>query len=82
MCMCITRLITNHAPISEYGLRFFPKELFACTYGDYSIETRRHILFDYTWYNKSWNPKRKSLKDFLMFLKFNPEVFCFQESIF
>ena len=31
MCVCITRLIMNHAPIGEYRLRFFPKEPFACT---------------------------------------------------
>lgn len=52
ICMCITRLVTNHAPIGEYRLRFLPKELFIYTYRDYPIKTRRHILFDCTWYNK------------------------------
>ena len=48
MCTCITRLITNHASIDKYRLRFFSKESFACACGDYSIEMRRYILFDYT----------------------------------
>jgi len=78
MCVHITRLITNHAPIGEYRLMFFPKELFVCMCGDYPIEMRRHILFNCVQYKKSWNPKRKSLKDIL---EFNPGVFCFQESI-
>jgi len=47
MCTHIMRLITNHAPIGEYRLRFFPKESFACICGEYSIEIRRHILFDF-----------------------------------
>ena len=46
MCAYMTRLIMNHASIDEYRLRFFPKEHFTCMYGDYPIETRRHILFD------------------------------------
>ena len=80
MCICIIRLIANHTPIGKFRLRFFPKEPFACICGDYPIKTGRHILFDCVWYNKSWNPKRESLKDVLTFLEFNPGVFCFQES--
>ena len=37
----------NHAPISEYYLRFFPNELFACLYGEYPIKTRNYILNSY-----------------------------------
>ena len=44
LCIYITRAIMNHAPISEYRLRFFPNEFFACLYGEYPIETRNHIL--------------------------------------
>jgi len=44
----------NHAPIGEYRLRFFPKEPFACTCGDYPIEMRRHIYFDCVQYN-TWS---------------------------
>ena len=81
MCVCITRLIINHAPFGEYRLRFFSKEPFTCTCRNYPIETRRHILFDCVQYKKSWNPKRESLKDILTFLEFNPGAFCFQESV-
>ena len=37
--MQVTRAITNHAPISEYRLRFFSKEEFKCLYGLYPIES-------------------------------------------
>ena len=30
---CATRAITNHASISEYRLRFFPREEFKCLCG-------------------------------------------------
>ena len=39
LCMCATRAITNHAPISEYRLRFFTREEFKCPYGLYLIES-------------------------------------------
>jgi len=35
----VTRAITNHAPISEYRLRFFPREEFKCPCGLYPIES-------------------------------------------
>jgi len=54
----ITRLVTNDTPISEYRLRFLPKESIACLYSNYSIETRRHILLKYPQYKKFWNPKK------------------------
>jgi len=81
LCACIARMITNHALIGEYRLRFFPKESIACLCSEYPIEMRRHILFECSRYNKSWNPKRESLKDVLTFLEFNPGAFCFQEGI-
>ena len=71
----------NHAPIEKYRLRFFPKEFFACLCRDYCIKIRRYILFEYTRYKKSWNPKRESLKNVLTFLEFNSEAFCFQEDV-
>ena len=37
---CATRAITNHAPISEYRLRFFSREEFKCLCGQYPIESR------------------------------------------
>ena len=39
LCARVTRLIMNHAPIREYRLKFFPKESFACSCGEYPIET-------------------------------------------
>ena len=81
MCVHITRLITNHALIGKYRLRFFPKEPFACSCKNYPIKLRRHIIFECVWYNKSWNPKWESLKDVLTFLEFNPGAFCFQEGV-
>ena len=41
-----TRAITNHAPIGEYRLRFFPREDFKCPCEVYPIESRHHILFE------------------------------------
>ena len=46
LCAHATRAITNHAPIREYRLRFFPNMDFTCPYNNYPIETRRHILHD------------------------------------
>ena len=38
--MHATRAITNHAPISKYRLRFFPREEFKCPCGLYPIKSR------------------------------------------
>ena len=38
-----TRAITNHAPIEEYCLCFFPKEPFKCSCDAYLIESRNHV---------------------------------------
>ena len=71
----------NHTPIEKYRIRFFSKEFFACLCQDYSIKTRKYILFEYARYKKSWNPKREFLKDVLTFLEFNPRAFCFQKDV-
>ena len=81
LCACITRLITNHAPIGEYRQRFFPNKLVACPCGNYPLETREYILYDCEQHKQSWNPKQESLKDVLTFLDSNPGTFCFQEGI-
>jgi len=62
-------------------LRFFPNESFIYLYNDSSIKTRSYILNGCIQYMKLWNSRKKSLKDILMFLKFNPRAFYFQESI-
>ena len=72
LCVYATRAITNHAPIGEYRLRFFPNEEFKCLYGVYPIESRRYILYEYRRFNGYWNPKQDFLSHFVMFLKANP----------
>ena len=57
LCACATRVITNHAPIDKYWLRFFPKEEFKCFCGNFPIESRRHILHDCMRFNRYWNPR-------------------------
>ena len=52
LCARASRAITNHVPIGEYRLRFFPNEQFGCPCGQYPIESRRHILHECRRYNK------------------------------
>jgi len=72
-----TRAITNHAPIGEYCLRFFPNEDFSCPCDDFPIKSRRHVFFDYKRHNGYWNPRRDSLCYFVLFLSANPKAFAF-----
>jgi len=81
LCARATRAITNHAPIGEYHLKFFPRENFSCLCGLYPIETRQHILHEHRRFNKYWNPCRTSLSHFIAFLEFNPSAFLFHEGI-
>ena len=76
LCACAMRAITNHAPIGEYRLRFFPNEEFKCLCGNYSIKSR-HILHNCTRFNGYWNSRRDSLSHFIMFLIANPNDFVF-----
>jgi len=46
LCVHATRAITNHAPIGEYRLRFFPNKNFKCLCNNYSIKSRRHIFMN------------------------------------
>jgi len=57
LCAQATRAITNHAPIGEYRLRFFPNSEFSCPCNEYPIELRRHILYDCKRFNGYWNPE-------------------------
>jgi len=81
LCTHATRAITNHAPIGEYCLQFFPNEEFKCPCGNYPIETRRHILHECTHHNRYWNPRRDLLSHFIMFLIANPRAFAFINDI-
>jgi len=78
--MCVTRAITNHAPIGEYRLRFFLNEEFKCPCDNYPIKSRRHILYDCMRFNGYWNSRRDSLSHFVMFLTANPNAFAFLDS--
>ena len=80
LCARATRAITNHAPIGEYQLRFFPNENFKCPCNDFPIESRRHILHECKRFNGYWNPRRDSLNHFIMFLIFNPNAFTFADN--
>ena len=55
LCACVSKTITNHTPIGEYRLRFFPREEFKCPCGLYPIESCRHILHDCRRFNGYWN---------------------------
>ena len=77
LCACATRAITNHAPIGEYRLQFFPSMDFLCN--NYPIESRRHILHECERFNRYWNPRRDMLKHFIMFLTTNPNAFTFND---
>ena len=79
LCAHATRAITNHAPIREYCLRFFPNEDFKCPCNNYPIESRRHILHECRRFNRYWNPRRDSLNHFIMFLITNPKAFAFTD---
>jgi len=61
LCVHITGAITNHAPIGEYYLRFFPRKSLECLCGNYPIKSRHHILHNCRRYNKFWNPNRESV---------------------
>ena len=77
LCTQATRAITNHAPIGEYRLRFFPNMEFKCPCNNYPIEMRRHVLHECHQFNGYWNPRRDTLKHFVMFLTFNLLTFTF-----
>ena len=77
LCARATQAITNHVPIGEFHLRFFPNEDFKCLCNEYPIETRRHILHECQRFNRYWNSRRDSLSHFIMFLIHNPKAFAF-----
>ena len=77
LCAQAVRAITNHAPIGEYRLRFFPNMDFTCPCNNYPIETRRHILHECRRFSGYWNPRRDMLSHFVMFLSANLNAFAF-----
>ena len=81
LCTRVIRVITNYAPISKYQLKFFLKESFNCLCRLYPIELRCHILHEYKRYNNYWNPNKKFLVYFVIFLEFNLDAFSFYQGI-
>jgi len=79
LCAWAMRAITNHTPIGEFCLRFFPNKDFKCPCF-YPIESRRHILHEYKRFNGYWNPRRDFLNHLTMFLIMNPYAFVFTVS--
>jgi len=73
LCARATRAITNHAPIREYRLRFFPREnavdveLIQSNQGIISIATIEIQI--------------ESQSHFISFLEYNPGAFSFHEEI-
>jgi len=80
LCARAMRAITNHAPIGEYRLRFFPREDFSCLCGNCPIETRCHIMHECRRYNEYWNPRRDTIGHFVLFLEFNSRAFAFESA--
>jgi len=81
LCAHASRAITNHAPIGEYRLRFFPREEFKCPCRSYPIESRYHILHECDRFNGYWNPRRDLLGQVVMFLVANLSAFTFTDNI-
>ena len=79
LCAHAMRAITNHAPIGEYQLIFFPNKDFLCPCNNYPIKSRRHILHECKRFNRYWNSRRDSLNHFIMFLIANPNAFTFTD---
>jgi len=52
LCTRVSKAITNHAPTSEYRLKFFPREEFSYPCGLYPIETRCYILHECKRFNE------------------------------
>ena len=78
LCAWASRAITNHVPIGEYWLRFFPREELSCSCGKYLIETRWHILHECQRFNNYWNLRRNTIAHFMLFLQFNSSAFLFE----
>jgi len=80
LCARAARAITNHAPIGEYRLQFFFSMDFSCPCNNYSIKSRKHILYECCRFNGYWNPRRDMLNHFVMFLTANLNAFTFNDN--
>ncbi|KAF8676633.1 hypothetical protein AX14_004852 [Amanita brunnescens Koide BX004] len=80
----ISYVMTNHAPMGEYRLQFFPDQPAHCPHcGEETLLSRRHILCECPWYvNKfpsltDWGSQRHNDKSLSGFLDKNPTAFSF-----
>ena len=80
LCVRVTEVITNHAPIGKYRLRFFLREDFSCSCRLYPIKSRYYILYECKRFNNYWNPRRDSISYFILFLEFNSDAFAFNNA--
>jgi len=80
ICTQATRLITNHAPISEYRARFFSSKGISCFYSSTQLEIHHHILCKCLLYS-SYNRVGYVFSLIIDFLQCNPRVFCFLNNI-
>lgn len=77
LCTRVTKVITNHTPIREYHLQFFPREDFSCLCNLHPIKMRCHILHEYKRFNEYQNPRRDLIAHFVQFLVLNLSAFAF-----
>jgi len=81
LCTRVMRAITNHTPIGKYHLCFFSNKDFSYPYRIYLIESRCNILHDWRRFNNCWNLIRDTISQFVLFFKFNLNIFSFEEGI-
>lgn len=83
LCARFTRAVTNHAPIGEYRERFFPLEPNKCRCDGVTLETRQHVLWECSEYDRTSlrNEGRlcMSLDSLITFLQDNPRAFAFED---
>jgi len=75
------RATTSHVSIGKYYLRFFSRKSFKCLCRSYLTKSRCYILHKCRRYKNYWNSNRESLKNFVVFLEFNPGAFSFHKDI-
>ncbi|KAF8642231.1 hypothetical protein AX14_009757, partial [Amanita brunnescens Koide BX004] len=81
---CISYVMTNHAPMGEYRLRFFPDQPAHCPHcGKETLLSRRHVLCECPRYVAKfssltdWGSQRHNDKALSGFLDKNPTAFSF-----
>ena len=79
-----TWLISGHAPIGEYSLRFFPQEPWGCTCFK-EFQSRSHLLVECPKYSfklssiTAFYKAHNNTKNIFRYLKENPDTFTFAD---